>query len=81
MITKITIGIFALVSMVYGIADEIAVSQMLRAANGATMSAAKDRSTVDLSAARREATAAVTNLQSGRGALPKAGEPLQAASF
>jgi hypothetical protein len=60
--TKVMVGISALVSLIYVVADEIAVNYMLTAANGATM-AATERPAVDLVAARREAQAAVKDLQ------------------
>jgi hypothetical protein len=60
--TKVMVGISALVSLIYVVADEIAVNYMLTAANGAAM-AATERPTVDLIAARREAQAAVKDLQ------------------
>jgi hypothetical protein len=56
------VGISALVSLIYVVADEIAVNYMLTAANGAAM-AALDRPAVDLVALRREAEAAVKDLQ------------------
>ncbi|HET7679538.1 MAG TPA: hypothetical protein VFK79_05325 [Xanthobacteraceae bacterium] len=60
--TKIMVGISALVSLIYVVADEIAVNYMLTAANGAAM-AALHRPAVDLVALRREAQAAVKDLQ------------------
>jgi hypothetical protein len=60
--TRIMVGISALVSLIYVVADEIAVNHMLTAANGAAM-AATERQAVDLVAARREAQAAVKDLQ------------------
>lgn len=62
MTTKIMVGISALVSLIYVVADEIAVNYMLAAANGAAK-AATERQAVDLVAARREAQAAVKDLQ------------------
>ena len=59
---KIVVGISALVSLIYVVADEIAVNYMLAAANGAAM-AATERSAVDLVAVRREAQTAVKDLQ------------------
>ena len=56
--TKIMVGISAVVSLIYVVADEIAVNYMLAAANGAAM-AAPSRPAVDLVTARREAQAAV----------------------
>jgi hypothetical protein len=61
--TKVMVGISALVSLIYVVADEIAVNYMLTAANGAAM-AATDRPAVDLVALRREAQAAIKDLQS-----------------
>ena len=63
--TKIMVGISALVSLIYVVADEIAVNYMLAAANGAAM-AAPSRPAVDLVTARREAQAAVKELQNLR---------------
>lgn len=60
--TKIMVGISALVSLIYVVADEIAVNHMLTAANGAAK-AGTERQAVDLVAARREAQAAVKDLQ------------------
>ena len=60
--TKIMVVISALVSLIYVVADEIAVNYMLAAANGAAM-AATERPGVDLVAVRREAQAAVKDLQ------------------
>ena len=60
--TKIMVGISALVSLIYVVADEIAVNYMLAAANGAAM-AATERPAVDLVAVRREAQTAVKDLQ------------------
>ena len=60
--TKIMVGISALISLVYVVADEIAVNYMLAAANGAVMAATKDTS-VDLVALRRQAQATVKDLQ------------------
>ena len=60
--TKIMVGVSALVSLIYVVADEIAVNYMLAAANGAAM-AATERPAPDLVAARREAQAAVKDLQ------------------
>ena len=60
--TRIMVGISALVSLIYVVADEIAVNHMLTAANGAAM-AATERQAVDLVAARRQAQAAVKDLQ------------------
>jgi tRNA U34 5-carboxymethylaminomethyl modifying enzyme MnmG/GidA len=59
---KIMVGISALVSLIYVVADEIAVNYMLAAANGAAV-AATARPAVDLVAVRREAQAAVKDLQ------------------
>ena len=60
--TKIMVVISALVSLIYVVADEIAVNYMLAAANGAAM-AATERPVVDLVAVRREAQTAVKDLQ------------------
>ena len=60
--TKIMVVISALVSLIYVVADEIAVNYMLAAANGAAM-AATERQAVDLVAMRREAQAVVKDLQ------------------
>ena len=60
--TKIMVGVSALVSLIYVVADEIAVNHMLTAANGAAM-AATERPAVDLVAVRSEAQAAVKDLQ------------------
>ena len=60
--TKIVVGISALVSLVYVVVDEIAVNYMLAAANGAAMAAAH-RSDIDFVALRRQAQAAVKDLQ------------------
>ena len=59
---KIMVGISALVSLIYVVADEIAVNYMLAAANGAAV-AATARPAVDLVAVRREAQTAVKDLQ------------------
>jgi hypothetical protein len=56
------VGISALVSLIYVVADEIAVNYMLAAANGAAM-VATERPAVDLVAVRREAQTAVKDLQ------------------
>jgi len=63
--TKIMVGISALVSLIYVVADEIAVNYMLAAANGAAM-AAPSRPAVDLTTVRHEAKAAVKDLQNLR---------------
>ena len=60
--TKIVIGISALISLVYVVVDEIAVNYMLAAANGAAMAAAH-RGDIDFVALRRQAQAAVKDLQ------------------
>ena len=60
--TKIMVGISVLVSLIYVVGDEIAVNYTLSAANGAAM-AATERPAVDLVTARREAQAAVKDLQ------------------
>jgi hypothetical protein len=60
--TKIVIGISAVISLVYVVVDEIAVNYMLAAANGATK-AATHGPNVDLVALRRQAQAAVKDLQ------------------
>ena len=65
MITKVMLGVSALISLVYVIVDEIAVNYMLAAANGATM-AATARPAVNLAALRGEAEMAVKNLQTGK---------------
>lgn len=62
MITKVMVGISALISLVYVVADEIAVNYMLTAANGAAL-AATDRPSVDLIVLRRQAQSAVKDLQ------------------
>jgi len=60
--TKIVVGISALISLVYVVVDEIAVNYMLAAANGAAMAAAH-RGDIDFVALRRQAQAAVKDLQ------------------
>src|SRR5688500_2912415 len=63
MITKTMVAISALLSFVYVLADEIAVNYMLQAANGAVVAGAAARPVVNLSEARREAAAALKDLQ------------------
>ena len=70
MITKTMVAISALISLVYVIADEIAVNYMLQAANGAAVAGAAARPVVNLSEARREAAAALKDLQAKK---PEAG--------
>jgi membrane protein implicated in regulation of membrane protease activity len=61
MITKTMLGISALISLVYVVADEIALNYMLAAANGAA-AAATARPAVDLAPSRRDAEGAVKDL-------------------
>ena len=58
---KVIAGVSALISLIYVVADEIAVNYMLAAANGATK-AATHRPNVDLVVLRRQAQAALEDL-------------------
>jgi hypothetical protein len=65
MITKVMLGVSALISLVYVVADEVAVNYMLKAANGASLAAANG-SAVNFAALRREAQATLKDLQTGK---------------
>ena len=65
MITKVMLGVSALISLVYVVVDEMAVNYMLKAANGASLAAANGPA-VNFSALRREAQATLKDLQTGK---------------